>query len=117
MTISEFYKAIDGDYEDTLARFRNETMILKFLGMFLRDPSMENLRNNLNEGNDKEAFRAAHTLKGVAANMGMTAMQQAASDVTEALRGGDVEAAKLLMPRLDEIYNKTKDALNSILGE
>lgn len=117
MTVSEFYTEIGGDYEDVLGRFRGEERVIKFLRLFLADTSISDLRRNMAEENYQEAFRAAHTLKGVASNLGLTSMQTAASEVTEALRGGDGNTAKTLMPKLDEICDKTIAALNSLLGE
>ena len=38
------------------------------------------------------AFRAAHTLTGTAANLGFTALTEAASALTETLRAGNVPA-------------------------
>lgn len=37
----------------------------------------------------KTAFRAVHTLKGVALNLGLTALAGVCSEMTEALRGSD----------------------------
>ncbi len=118
MTVIEFYKTIGGDYDGTVGRFMGEERVLKFLKLFLKDPSISDLKKNMAEENYKEAFRAAHTLKGVAANLGMTAMQQSASEITEALRDGkDIERAKALMPKLDEICDTTISALNTIMEQ
>lgn len=117
MTVSEFYAEVGGDYEDVLGRFRGEERVIKFLRLFLADTSIADLRRNMAEENYKEAFRAAHTLKGVASNLGLTSMQEAASEVTEALRGGDADTAKTLMPKLDELCDKTLCSLNSLLSE
>lgn len=117
MTLSEFYAEIGGDYENVLGRFRGEERVAKFLRMFLADTSIADLRKNMAEENYQEAFRAAHTLKGVASNLGFTSMQAAASEVTEALRSGDADTAKTLMPGLDALCDKTIDAINSLSGE
>ena len=53
------------NYEDVLKRLYNEGMICRFTLMFLNDDSYPKLEQALKEGNVKEAFRAAHTLKGV----------------------------------------------------
>lgn len=115
MTLSELYNTINGDYEGVIGRFRGEERVVKFLGMFLRDPSYSELKRNIEEGNCSEAFRAAHTLKGVAANLGMTAMHDMASDITEALRSENMSLANALMPQLEDMYEIVISALNSIL--
>lgn len=117
MTVARFYALVGGNYEETLGRFRDEERILKFLKMFLNDTSISDLKRNMQEGNYDEAFRAAHTLKGVASNMGMTVLQREASEMTEILRERDIEAAKAFMPRMDEICDRTLSALNELLGE
>lgn len=117
MTVSEFYKAVGGDYEDIVKRFCGEERVIRFLGLFLKDTSVEDLRRNMKEENYKDAFRAAHTLKGVAVNLGITKMYNAASEITEALRAEDSEKAKALMPEINEIYDKTVSALNTLLGQ
>ena len=65
MTIQECYKQMGANYEDVLKRLYNEGMICRFTLMFLNDDSYPKLEQALKEGNVKEAFRAAHTLKGV----------------------------------------------------
>lgn len=118
MTVLEFYKTIGGDYDGTVGRFLGEERVLKFLKLFLKDPSISNLKENMAAENYQEAFRAAHTLKGVAANLGMDVMQQVSSDITEALRDGkDIEKAKALMPQLDEVCNETIFALGELIGQ
>lgn len=69
----EIFEAYGGDYGITMARFiNNEEMYMKFLDKFFEDDSISRLHTAL-EGNDlKGAFEAAHTLKGVAGNMGLT---------------------------------------------
>lgn len=52
----------------------------------------------MESGNAPEAFRGAHTLKGVAQNLGFGPLYKAAAEVTESLRpsetsSGDMEKA------------------------
>lgn len=70
MTLKECYDALGGNYEDTVRRLYNEKLVEKFLFKFEEDPSFENLKKALEEEDLEAAFRAAHTLKGVAQNMG-----------------------------------------------
>ena len=76
------------NYEDVLKRLYNEGMICRFTLMFLNDDSYPKLEQALKEGNVKEAFRAAHTLKGVCQNLGFTNLYQPTYDLTEVLRTG-----------------------------
>ena len=70
------------NYEDVLKRLYNEGMICRFTLMFLNDDSYPKLEQALKEGNVKEAFRAAHTLKGVCQNLGFTNLYQPTYDLT-----------------------------------
>ena len=69
MTIKECYDAMGADYQNTLNRFPNEAFIKKFVLKFLDDNSYANLKEAIAAGNVEEAFRAAHTLKGVCLNL------------------------------------------------
>lgn len=52
------------------------------------------------------AFKAAHTMKGISANLGFTKMYSAFSIVTEELRSGNIEKAAELMTRATDEYQK-----------
>ena len=60
------------DYQEVLGRLHNEAMIGKFVRMFLQDDSFQILEEALRRGDVKEAFRGAHTLKGVCQNLGFS---------------------------------------------
>ena len=79
--------SIGGDYGEAKARFQNDERIVRFLNMFPGDDSMQNLTNAMNTGDTTTAFRAVHTLKGVALNLGLGSLAHASSQMTEALRG------------------------------
>lgn len=70
MTVKECYEQMGADYEGVLGRLRSEALIKKFAKKFLDDGSFQSLKDNLAAGNGEEAFRAAHTLKGVCQNLG-----------------------------------------------
>ena len=72
MTIQECYKKMGADYQEVLGRLHNEAMIGKFVRMFLQDDSFQILEEALRRGDVKEAFRGAHTLKGVCQNLGFS---------------------------------------------
>ena len=70
MTVKECYEQMGADYEGVLGRLRSEVLIKKFAKKFLDDGSFRSLKDNLVQKNGEEAFRAAHTLKGVCQNLG-----------------------------------------------
>lgn len=65
MNIREFYEFVGGNYEDVLKRMAKEERVIKFVRMFERDPSYQGLVDAMDAGDYDEAFRMAHTLKGV----------------------------------------------------
>lgn len=89
MTIREFYTLVGGSYDDMSERFPSDALILRFLTMLPQDGSMELLARSVDAADTKSAFRAVHTLKGVALNLGLTALAGVCSEMTEALRGSD----------------------------
>ena len=87
MTLKEFYEQIDGSYEDTLHRLTSEALVHRFVLKYPADPSFAQLREAVAAADWESAFRAAHTLKGVAQNLGFDRLQKSASALTEAVRG------------------------------
>ena len=81
------FNAYGGDNSTAMGRFfGNEGMYLRFLDMFFQDESFQQLENALDAGDLKDAFAAAHTLKGVAGNMGLTPFYEAVCVIVERLR-------------------------------
>ena len=99
MTIREFYTLVGGSYDDMSERFPSDALILRFLTMLPQD--------------GKTAFRAVHTLKGVALNLGLTALAGVCSEMTEALRGSDTlpASAPALLEAVQREYDKVTGAL------
>ncbi len=87
MTLKEMYESIGSNYDNVLGRLMTEALVSKFVFLFQKDDSFGNLETSFNEKNRDEAFRAAHTLKGVAQNLGFDRLYQKSSELTEFLRG------------------------------
>lgn len=94
MTIQECYKKMGADYQEVLGRLYNEAMICRFVRMFLQDDSFQILEEALRRGDVKEAFRGAHTLKGVCQNLGFSNLYAPAYALTETLRAGQLEGTQ-----------------------
>lgn len=115
MTIQECYEAIGGDYEAVYQRMmKKEALIMKFTKKFLNDSSYKNLKDNLSAGNVEEAFRAAHTLKGVAQNLAFEALYKPSSELAEILRTGSMEGIEGLMDTITAEYEKTIEAIEQL---
>lgn len=75
------------DLEGSLARFMNkEDLYERFLKKFLDDRNFEDLKNALKDQKYEEAFRYAHTIKGVAGNLGLTPLYEGIQPLVEDLR-------------------------------
>lgn len=115
MTIKECYEAIGGDYEAVYQRMmKKEALVIKFAKKFLDDDSFKNLQENLDVGNIEEAFRAAHTLKGVAQNLAFDTLYKPSSELAEILRAGSTEGAGELMDKIEKEYEKTIAAISQL---
>jgi len=115
MNLREFYIVVGGDYEEAFDRMRKEERIVKFLNMFLADTNYDELISAVDSKEAEKAFRAAHTLKGVAGNLGLTNLQKVVSEITETLRGAtEVENAIPLIPEVKETYQTAKTAIEQL---
>lgn len=118
MTLQECYAALGGDYDEVIGRLRSERMVQKFVLRFLDDKSYELLCGAMESGNYEEAFRAAHTIKGVCANMAFSALLESSSQLTELLRAGDMgDRAQELFQRVKADYAKTAQAIQTFREE
>lgn len=72
MTLDQFYRAVGGTAAETAPRLGGADATRRFLRLFPLDDSFPQLSEALGRGDAQTAFRAAHTLKGVAANLGLS---------------------------------------------
>ncbi len=114
MTLQECYEKLQGDYEGTLGRLCSEKLVEKFALKFLADDSFAHLEEAMSIGNYNEAFRAAHTLKGVSLNLGFTRLHKVSDEITEALRGGEKPENEMLLEKVKEEYERTVAALSEL---
>lgn len=120
MTMEQCYQALGGNYAEVSNRLPSARLVVKFLGKFLEDPSYEALCAQLQAGNRLEAFRAAHTLKGVCANLSLGRLLQSVTELTELLRPETdtiPEAAQTLMEAVRSDYQLTTAAIRAYLEE
>ena len=114
MTVQEFYKVIGSEYEDAARRLGNEAIIRKFVIKFSSDPSFKELESAFRQGNAEKAFRAAHTLKGVAVNLGFDALYKQTCELTEKLRGRTFDDTETLFANVQREYGRVIENLQSL---
>lgn len=117
MTVQECYERMGGDYESVFGRFRKEDRIKKFMFRFPADKSFETLCASYESGNMEEAFRAAHTLKGVSQNLSFDRLYKSSHEITEALRAENREEVEALLPRVREDYELTVSTIQALQAE
>ena len=102
------------DYEEVFHRLPRESMVRKFALMFLNDDSYPKLEQSLKEGNAQEAFRAAHTLKGVCVNLGFDKLYEVSSALTEKLRAKELDGTDVMFEKVKEQYDITVNAIRKL---
>lgn len=117
MTLKECYTKLEGDYEGVLARLRSERLVQKFVLKFLDDKSYDLLITSLDTGNYEEAFRAAHTIKGVCQNLSFTKLYESSHRLTESLRSGHGPETDELVRQVNEDYRQTAAAIQAFQAE
>ncbi len=105
MSARDFYESIGENYGETFSRFGSEALIEKLVAAYAQDRTFESLERAIENGDVKSAFVSAHTLKGVAANLGFSNLAKVASEITEILRRGSLDGVAPLLAQARDIQN------------
>ena len=106
MLTIETLKSYGANTAEGLARcMNNEAFYLRLVGMGLKDVNFDKLQNAVAAGNVKDAFEAAHALKGVLGNLALTPLLNPVSEMTELFRG------KEEMPEVTELMRQVSEQL------
>ena len=96
------------DVDKVLERFLNDkNMLIGFIEDFFEDDSYDGLCNAVSIKDYRSAFSCAHTLKGIAANLGFEDLERAASELVEDLRIDKFDKGKFQLVKSE--YNKLKN--------
>ena len=119
MTIQECYASLEGDYQEVLGRLYSDALVQRFVGKFLSDQSFQQLEDSLKAENYDDAFRAAHTLKGVSQNLSFTKLYNSVNELAETLRPEDADVQKAGEQFLDveRDYKQTVEAIRTLQAE
>lgn len=84
------------DVDVTLKRFMgNEAIYMKFIMKFLDDKNYDGIMEGIGTHDYAKAFGCAHSLKGVAGNLGLNPVYEVSSKITELLRDKQPEDVDL----------------------
>lgn len=117
MTVRECYETIGENYTNAQHRLGDDNRIKRFLSLLLKDENYQKLIDAQKANDGKAAFAAAHTIKGVALNMDMSHLANAASKLTEALRESQpIAALGDLFQGVTEAYEAMRIAIEQLLS-
>ena len=114
MTVKECYESMESDYEGVMGRIGSEGLVKRFVLKFLDDPSYLNLEKAVQEQNAEEAFRAAHTLKGICLNLGFDRLYKVSAELTEKLRESELNGYEAVYGKVQDEYKNTIDAIRKL---
>ena len=92
----------------------SEAMVKRFALKFPDDPCYGNLVKAVEEQNAEEAFRAAHTLKGICLNLGLDRLYEVSACLTEKLRGRAFDGYEEAYEKVQQEYHNTVDAIRTM---
>ena len=116
MTLQELYRNIDGDYDQALKVLRMDKLLDKHIRKLTQNGVVDRLVEAGQSMDPTQLFEAAHAAKGVCANLGLTRLAEAASEIAEEFRPGnprlmsDAEVAVKLR-QIAAQYSKTADGI------
>ncbi len=118
MTVKECYEKMGADYDSVMGRLRKDERVQKFLLKFLNDKSYELLCSSMEANDMNEAFRAAHTIKGVCQNLSLDPLYESASVLAERLRDGQeyAEDVEILVEQVKKDYTRTIECISELAG-
>lgn len=118
MTTRECYELMGADYEDALGRLMNDKLVKKFLYKFADAGDMQTLKDSLEAKDYETAFRMAHNLKGVCANLSIRKLGASSSDLCEELRDGQyTDQVEALMAAVLADYESTIAAIRQMQAQ
>ena len=118
MTIQECYQSLGGNFAEVQQRLPSDRLIKRFITKFLDDGSYAELSQAMASGQREQAFRAAHTLKGVCANLSFTRLLTSVSALTDLLRQESdaiSESAAAVLTDVTRDYSQTISAIRAYL--
>lgn len=115
MKLQDLPAVIDINITESLARFSNfEPMYVKYLKRFVDEPTYAALQESIAAHDLKGIETNAHTLKGVAGNLGLTALFNDFNDIVQAVRKGDEAKAYELCAVVAPKMQATRAALSQL---
>lgn len=114
MTIQEFYKSINENYDEVIARLQIESFVKKYVLKFKDDDNYNFLHEAIKNADNEQAYKAAHTLKGLALNLGFEQLANYAQSICAYIKDDNINQVCELIPILEKEYQKIIEKIDGI---
>ena len=121
MTLQELYTRIDGNYDHAVQIMRMEKLISRYVLKFPGSDLNGSLMAAAESMDPTQLFERAHAMKGVCANLGLTRLSDAASEIAEEFRPGNSRSmtddeVKAKLSCIAELYARTTEGIRQYTG-
>jgi len=104
------------DFADGVKRVMNNTKLyVKFLTKFKNDTKLDDLEKAFAAGDMEKARNAAHTIKGLAANLSLMELYKQSLALETQIKGGAAEPAQL--DTVKTAFAKTLQEIDKVISE
>ncbi len=118
MKIEDAEKMLGWNVEETLKRFSgNRALYRRFLQKFPQDPTFEKLQNAVKSDDFSAVETAAHTLKGVAGNLGFSVLFTKSAELVNVVRSGETNRIHPLFAEVETEYRRVISGISAIEWE
>lgn len=98
-------------------RFNGDyVLIKKFFTDFTMDCNFIKLKKALSENNYKEAFIAAHTLKGICDELYIEGFGNIICRISYLIKAGNIKPVYEIMPEAEQAYKVLSETLKTVFG-
>lgn len=114
-TLAEELAPYGIDYVDAMDRFEGNAALYERLALkYLADTHFAGLVAALEVRDFDEAYNQAHSLKGVAGNLSLRPLYEAATLESDALHAGEYEAAEKYLPQVEAAHENAIKGLEAL---
>ena len=115
MTVQEFYDAVGGNYSEAMGRLMTEARVTKYVLKFAADDNYAKSLEALDAKNWEQLFLYTHNLKGVALNLCLGELGNAAATLCDMVRhGAPTESVDEPAAAMKAAYEKTAAAIEKL---
>lgn len=116
MTLRELYDSVGADYDQAIRILRVEKLMDKHIRRFAASGLIEKLLAASETMDPAAMFETSHAAKGVCGNLGLKALYEAVSEISEEFRPGNPrehsdEEIKEKLRTIEELNEKTLEGI------